>query len=190
MNETSPIDFGPLGLLLGTWRGNKGLDVSPEPDGDDENPYYETIVFSPVEDVIENAEEQELVAVHYRQIVQRKRNDKVFHDETGYWMWEPKTGLIMHSLVIPRGMGLLAGGNCESWTADASSISLSVKAGEDDPTWPIMQSPFMATKAQTQSFTHTLSIDEDRMHYKEIMQIEIYGKSFEHTDENHLVKVA
>ena len=26
------VDYGPLALLLGTWEGDKGLDISPEPD--------------------------------------------------------------------------------------------------------------------------------------------------------------
>ena len=39
------IDYGPLAALVGTWKGDKGVDVAPEPDGDERNPFYETIVF-------------------------------------------------------------------------------------------------------------------------------------------------
>ena len=39
------IDDDPLAALVETWRGDKGVDIVPEPDGQDRNPYYETIVF-------------------------------------------------------------------------------------------------------------------------------------------------
>ena len=55
----SDIDYGPLAALIGTWQGDKGMDVSPEPDGIEENPYYETIVFEAAGDVT-NAEAQTL----------------------------------------------------------------------------------------------------------------------------------
>ena len=29
------VDYGPLHQLIGSWRGEKGLDVSPEQDGED-----------------------------------------------------------------------------------------------------------------------------------------------------------
>ena len=90
MTEISDIDYGPLKELIGVWKGDKGLDVAPEPDGIENNPYFETITYTAIGDVT-NVESQVLSAVHYRQIVQRKSNKKVFHDETGYWMWDPKT---------------------------------------------------------------------------------------------------
>jgi hypothetical protein len=42
---------------------------------------YETIAFEAVGDVT-NAESQRLAVVRYQQIVRRKSNDKVFHDQT------------------------------------------------------------------------------------------------------------
>ena len=51
------IDYGPLEALIGTWEGDRGVDISPEPDGTEENPYYETLSFTAIGDV-ENAESQ------------------------------------------------------------------------------------------------------------------------------------
>jgi hypothetical protein len=81
------VEYGPLAALVGTWGGDKGLDISPEPDGQEENPYYETIVFEAIGDLT-NAEEQKIAMLRYLQIVRRKSNDEVFHDQTGYWMWD------------------------------------------------------------------------------------------------------
>ena len=54
--DTTPeVDYGPLAGLIGTWKGDKGLDVSPEPDGKEENPFYETIVFEPTKEEFKDA---------------------------------------------------------------------------------------------------------------------------------------
>ncbi len=99
MSEMNDVDFGPLVDLIGVWMGEDGVDVAPEPDGAETNPYFETITYSAVGGVT-NAESQNLATVHYRQIVQRKSDGAVFHDETGYWMWDAAAATVMHSLVF------------------------------------------------------------------------------------------
>ncbi|MDH5731518.1 MAG: heme-binding beta-barrel domain-containing protein, partial [Gammaproteobacteria bacterium] len=109
MNSQTSIDYGPLAALIGTWQGDKGIDIAPESDGTETNPYFETIRFEAIGDVT-NAEKQVLTALHYRQIVSRHSNQQVFHDETGYWMWDSVQQIVMHSLQIPRAVSLIAGG--------------------------------------------------------------------------------
>ena len=58
------INYGPLAALVGTWEGDKGIDRAPEPEGEERNPYYETIVFEAAGDVT-NAEQQILSVVRY-----------------------------------------------------------------------------------------------------------------------------
>jgi hypothetical protein len=103
------VDYGPLAALVGTWRGDKGMDVAHDPAGREENPYFETITFTPIGDVT-NANTQVLVGLRYHQSVRRKSTGLVFHDQTGYWMWEVATGTVIESLLIPRAVGVLAGG--------------------------------------------------------------------------------
>lgn len=181
------LDFGPLKKLVGVWVGDKGIDIAPEPDGEENNPYYETIVFTEVGDVT-NAEEQLLTAVHYRQIVKRKSDDQVFHDETGYWMWDAKTQTVMHSFVIPRGVGVIAGGSYDQEKQTGNQVLLHVEAGADNKNWGIVQAPFMQQKARTTSFTHSITVDDNSLLYSETTTLEIYGKTFEHTDKNELVR--
>ena len=187
MSDIKDIDYGPLAELIGVWKGDKGLDVAPEPDGAENNPYYETIIFSAVGDVT-NAESQVLVAVHYRQVVQRKSNDKVFHDETGYWMWDAATETIMHSLTIPRAVSVLAGGRHNGARSNDGSFILEVAAGQDDKDWQIIQSPFMRDNARTTGFRHRIAVANDRLAYSETTIVDIYGKVFEHTDQNELIR--
>ena len=185
---TGDIDFGPLKELIGVWKGGEGTDVAPEPDGSETNPYFETITFSAVEDEVDNAESQNLVAVHYHQIVSRKSNGVVFHDETGYWMWEAATKTVMHSLVIPRAVGVLAGGAYNGETDDENRVVLEVAAKLGDPDWGIVQSPFMRDNARTTEFRHHVVVGNGRLSYAETTIVEIYGKTFEHTDQNELTR--
>ncbi|MDX8408776.1 MAG: heme-binding beta-barrel domain-containing protein [Mariprofundales bacterium] len=175
--------YGPLQALIGVWTGDKGMDIAPEPDGSEENPFYETITYQPIGDVT-NAESQTLVALHYRQIVQRTANDAVFHDQTGYWMWDESTQTVMHSLLIPRGVGLLAGGHHQV-TADDHTI-LEVAAAIDDANWGIIQSPFMQQQARTTAFRQRITIAHGTLTYAQTTMVDIYGKVFEHTDQNSL----
>ncbi len=179
------IDYGPLAVLIGVWEGDRGEDIAPEPDGEEHNPYYETIVFDAVGDVT-NAESQTLVALHYRQVVKRKSDDKVFHHETGYWLWDAGNGTIMHSLTIPRAVALLAGGKSHK---DGNATVFEVQAKWGDPDWGITQSPFMRDNAKTTAFTHTITVTGDELSYRETTMLEIYGRSFEHTDKNILIRL-
>ena len=99
MSEIDAVDYGPLTKLIGVWYGDKGMDIAPEPDGTEENPYYETFTFTEGGSVT-NAESQVLSVLHYRRIVTRKSDNGVFHDETGYWLWDARDKVIIHSLSI------------------------------------------------------------------------------------------
>lgn len=189
MTDVTPstrVDFGPLAGLIGTWKGDKGLDRSPEPDGTEENLYYETITFEPVGDVA-NAERQKLVVIRYLQVVYRKSDDKAFHDETGYWIWDAESKTVMHSLTIPRGVCVLAGGQALC-SESPDEVTLEVAAGVDDPDWGIVQSPFMRENARTVEFQHTVRLAGDTLFYSETTVLEIYDRMFEHTDENELTR--
>ena len=187
MSDTTKIDYGPLTELIGIWKGDKGHDVAPDPDGIENNPYYETLTFTAIDDVT-NAESQILVALHYRQVVQKKSNDEVFHDETGYWMWDAREKTIMHSLTIPRGVSVLAGGIYSGEKDDNGKTVLNVCATVDDKNWQIIQSPFMQENAKTTKFTQHIAVGNEKLSYLETTIVDIYGKTFEHTDQNELTR--
>jgi len=184
----SEIDFGPLAALIGTWQGDKGMDVSPEPDGTEETPYYETIVFEVVGDVT-NAGKQTLSVIRYHQVVSRKSDDQVFHDQIGYWTWDPATRTVTESLNIPRAVAVLAGGTFEG-DAKGSDLVLEVKAKKGGQDWGIIESPFMRDSASTQAFEHRVEVSGDRLKYSETTFLEIYGRKFDHTDANELTRTA
>lgn len=186
MSDKNDIDFGPLKDLIGVWKGDEGVDVAPEPDGAETNPYFETITYSPVGGVT-NAESQNLAAVHYRQVVQRKSDGEVFHHETGYWMWDPEAGTVMHSLVIPRAVCVLAGGSYSGEKDPEGRTIIEVAAKIDDDRWKIIQSPFMRENASTTEFRQKVVVGNGKLSYSETTMVDIYGKMFEHTDRNELI---
>ena len=183
-NMINGVDYGPLACLAGNWEGDKGTDTSPEPDGQSATPYFETIMFEAIGDVT-NAKTQTLAVLRYHQVVSRKEDKEVFHNETGYWMWDSKTDVISHSVTIPRGVCILAGGKS---SAKGSATSLDVKAAVGDKDWGIIQSPFMQENASTNEFRHNITVDGDELNYSETMVLGIYGKTFDHTDSNTLTR--
>jgi len=175
MSEINGIDYGPLTALIGVWKGEKGMDVAPEPDGTENNPYYETLTFTAIGDVT-NAESQTLSVLHYRQIVQRQSNDEVFHDETGYWMWDPREKIVMHSLTIPRAVCVLAGAKYSGARDADGSVVIEVAASLGDENWQIIQSPFMQNNASTTAFRQTITAGNGKLTYSQTTMVDIYGK--------------
>ena len=187
MSSDEKTDYGPLAGLVGSWEGDKGIDIAPEPDGSEENPYYERIDFEAAGDV-DNAESQVLTIVRYHQVVRRKSNDEVFHNQVGFWTWDAASGTIAESFTIPRGVALVAGGSYEGPGAEGEVV-LEVRAKLGDEDWGIAQSAFMREKASTEAFEHRIVLQGDTLRYSETTHLQIYGRSFEHSDDNELRRV-
>ena len=184
--EIDGVNYGPLQQLLGRWIGTKGLDNAPDANADpDKTTFTDELTFT-VAGSAENAEEQQLAAIKYHHIVRKLKNGKIFHDQIGHWIYEASTGIVMHSLTIPRGVCVLAGGTV---TQNSGETVFEVKAEAGSKTFGIIQSPFMFEKAKTNAFQMTVSIKGDEMSYEETMSLFIYAKDFEHTDKSSLKRV-
>src|ERR1039458_213343 len=112
------IDYGPLVGLIGTWKSapNGGVDVAPGQAGskvgkgkNEVTPYYETITHSPAGRAV-HATDQNLGAVYYRQQVFAKSDNKQFHDQTGYLIYDKKNQKVYDTFCIPRGVCVVAEG--------------------------------------------------------------------------------
>ena len=101
-------------------------------------------------------------------------------------MWDEQAKLVMQSLVIPRGVAILAGG---SYQQDQENTVLTVESSVESADWNVAQSPFMQAKAKTTHYSHQLSFNDEIMRYQQETLVDIYGKSFRHSDENTLHKV-
>ncbi|MEE4246859.1 MAG: heme-binding beta-barrel domain-containing protein [Kangiellaceae bacterium] len=185
MSNYPNINYGPLTKLIGQWQGAKGVDISPEEDGPDTNEFYDNITFSPARD-LDNADEQELVAVHYHQTVFRKRDNKMIHNQTGYYIWDEASQTIMHNFVIPRGIAVVALG---SYREEGDALVMEFFAEQNDDYNNFSQSPFLKEKAETLSFKQKVIVSDKILRYSQTTLVDIYGNEFEHTDNSMLNRV-
>jgi len=179
------LDFGPLSPLAGTWKTIEagGVDVAPAQAGSSTGkgalsatPYYEEIVFEPVADV-KNASDQYLVAMYYRQEVFRKKDGSKFHDQRGYLIYDKKNQMVYNSFCLPRATCVVAEGKA------GSKIEFTVSSRG------IAESAYMKDNASTTNFTMTLDIKADVLKYNQMINLDIYGKTFPHTDSSTLKKI-
>ena len=176
MSDENAIDFGPLTELIGVWAGEDGTDIAPDPDGSETNPFFETITYSAVGHVT-NAESQTLSAVHYRQRCSENRMASSFTMKPGIGcgIQRPKSSCTLSPFRA----------RYVCWLAE----NIDVAARLDDEEWQIIQSPFMKDNARTTTeFRHQVTVGNGTFAYVETMIIDIYGKTFEHTDQNKLAR--
>ncbi len=180
-------DLGPLKHLIGTWEGNRGEDVSPSPDlGIDNNVYREQIIFEDI-GLIDN-HQQLLQGLRYTNTVWEPDVEKPFHQELGYWLWDPAEKQVMKCFTIPRGVSVLAGGSVEP---DATSFDLEANVGSE--TYGICSNNFLDKEFKTTRYELNVVIhNENSFSYNESMFLSIKGKNtvFHHSDKNTLFRVA
>ncbi len=179
----------PLMRLIGVWKGDKGTDLAPKPVEDENNPYFETLTFEVVDIDIENAGDEELMAVRYHQSVTEKESGDVSHDEVGYWIWNKKENTILLAFAIPRGVSVVAAGSVQESIDNPGEFILNVSATLDEPNPGIVQSTFMKSKAKTTYFSREFIISGNTLSYHQETVVHIYDKVFSHIDKNSLTKV-
>ncbi|MCO4761236.1 MAG: FABP family protein [Myxococcales bacterium] len=183
--------LGPLGALIGTWEGNKGADVAPsDAEGPDDrgtarSAYRERLVFEPIGRVDNHA--QKLFGLRYRTTAYRIGADESFHEEVGYWLWEPATEQVMRCFIVPRGISVIAGGHAK---ADASSFELEANVGS--ATFGICSNPFLDREFRTVRYQLSVEVHDDgSWSYAEDTQMQLADdKIFHHTDSNRLRRVS
>ncbi len=117
--------LGPLTGMAGILEGVRGLDVKPKADGPKTQAYVERIELQPIDTQTHGP--QLFYGLRYHSHITKPDQVKTYHDQVGYWLWEPATGNIIHTLTIPRGMITMATGNA---APDAKQFELIAK--EDD----------------------------------------------------------
>ncbi len=178
-------NLGPLTDLAGTWEG-QGVDVHPVADGTEEEPYVERMRFEPIDPQPNGP--QLLYGLRYWVAITKVGEVEAFHDQVGYWLWEPATGAVLQTLAIPRGQVAMAAGKA---ARDARRFTVVAKLGS--PTAGIVSAPFLDENFKTLEYRCTLSLNKDEtLTYEQDTVLQIAGRSepFHHTDRNTLRKVA
>lgn len=179
-------NLGPLRGLAGIWEGTKGLDVKPKADGPRKQAYVERVELQPIDPQTNGP--QLLYGLRYHARMTKPDQVKTYHDQVGYWLWEPATGTVVHTLTIPRGQTAMAGGKAE---ADAKTFELVATRGST--VFGICSIPFLEHAFQTVEFRIQVTFHDDgTWSYDQDTVMEIQGQSepFHHRDRNTLHKVA
>jgi hypothetical protein len=178
-------NLGPLAALAGVWESAKGLDVNPYYDGERRQPYVERIELQPIDP--QSNGPQLLYGLRYHTRIVKPGEIEAYHEQVGYWLWEPATGALLHSLTIPRGQIVLAIGH-----AAADARSFEVRAERGSTVNGICSGPFLNENFRTDSFMIKVTVNDDgSWSYFEdtVMTVKGRAEPFHHTDRNTLRRV-
>ena len=178
-------NLGPLAPMAGIWQGERGLDVKPKAEGPKKQAFVERIELQPIDPQTNGP--QLLYGLRYHTHITKPDQVKTYHEQVGYWLWEPATGAVIHTLTIPRGEIAMAGGTA---TADATSFELTATQGLD--TFGICSAPFLNEAFKTTAFRIKVTVNADgSWGYEEdtVLQIRGQAEPFHHTDRNLLHKI-
>lgn len=178
--------LGPLARLAGVWEGQGGIDINPKADGPERKVFNERTVFQPI-DAQANGP-QLFYGLRYHTHITTDEELITLHDQVGYWLWEPATGLITQSLAIPRGQIAMASGHARPGD---DVLILSAERGRTD--YGICSTTFLEQAFRTDSYRLTLTFNADgSLTYVAETQLAVHGQPglFNHRDENTLRCVA
>ena len=179
-------ELGPLGGLLGTWEGDKGVDKSPDDDPREVevNRYRERMVFEET-GLVEN-HSQKLYGLRYSTTAWRVGEPDPFHEDRGYWLWDAANEQVMRCFIVPRGVSIIAGGTAK---ADATAFELAADVGSE--TYGICSNRFLDAEFKTVRYELKVEINGNEWKYSQDTQMKIKGQDeiFHHTDDHVLRRV-
>lgn len=185
LDGTTLANLGPLRRMAGLWRGEKGVDVKPKAQGPKTQVYVEHYELQPIDPQTNGP--QVLYGLRYHTFIHKPGLTKMYHDQVGYWLWEPATGNVMHTLAIPRGQIAMASGQADQ---DADRFELTATRGSlvnGIVSNPFLEHAFTTLEWRIEVVFHadgTWSYNQDT-----VMQILGQTEPFHHTDRNTLTKI-
>jgi hypothetical protein len=179
-------NLGPLRGMAGIWEGMHSLDISPSAEGINRQVYRERMELQPIDPQTNGP--QLLYGLRYHTNVVKPDQVATYHDQVGYWLWEPATNNIIQTITIPRAQIVMAVGNA---SADAKEFELT--ASHDAESFGIRSAPFLDYAFKTVEFRIKVAINADgTWSYDEDTVLMIRGEPepFHHSDKNSLTKIA
>lgn len=179
-------NLGPLRRLAGTWEARKGVDVNPKAEGPERRVFIERNVLEPIDPQANGP--QLFYGLRYHIHINTEEEDITFHDQVGYWLWEPATGLVLQTVAIPRGQVALASGQAKP---DDDRLVLTATRGQTD--YGISSTAFLEYAFRTDSYRIEVVFNPDgSWSYVTDTVLTVHGRAepFAHRDQNTLVKIA
>ena len=179
-------NLGPLKPMAGTWEGSKGRDAHPAAEGSEDDDYVERYDLQPIDPQTNGP--QLFYGLRYHTHIVKPGDIETFHDQVGYWLWEPAAAAVTFMLAIPRGQVVLASG-----PATATATEFEVTAAVGTEVHGILSNPFLDRSFRTLSYRITVTINHDGTWSYEsegVLQIPGRTEPFRHIDRNTLTRVA
>jgi hypothetical protein len=172
--------------MAGTWEGVKGADEHPVVEGTQHDVFVERYELEPID--AQTNGPQLFYGLRYHTHILNPKEAPTFHDQVGYWLWEPAASAVTLTLGIPRGQVLLASGPADT---DATKFELTAEVGSE--VHGILSNPFLDRAFRTLSYRVLVTVNEDgTWSYEEDGVLDIPGidEPFHHVDRNTLHRVA
>jgi hypothetical protein len=178
-------NLGPLRPLAGVWRAEKGMDVNPKAEGPERRVFIETNHMHPIDPQTNGP--QLFYGLRYHIHINTAEEDITFHEQVGYWLWEPATGLVLQTLAIPRGQVALAAGHAK---AEDKSFTVASTRGATD--YGICSTDFLDKSFRTDAYQIDITCNaDDSWSYVTHARLGVHGdkQTFDHTDRNTLRRI-
>jgi hypothetical protein len=195
-DDDTLANLGPLRPLAGIWTSADGVDVHPVGPGsditgtviddDEHNAYVERYELQPIDPQTNGP--QLFYGLRYHTHIVQPGEVETFHDQVGYWLWEPAARTVVHTLAIPRGQVLLASGAAEP---DAREFEVTATLGEE--VYGILSNPFLDRAFRTMSFRMRVTVNGDgSWSYEQHTMLRVPGRAelVDHVDRNTLRRIA
>ncbi len=179
-------NLGPLRRLAGVWEGTKGVDLNPKAGGPERREFIERIELQPIDPQANGP--QLFYGLRYHVHINTSEELITFHDQVGYWLWEPATGLILQTLAIPRGQIAMAAGR-----AQPGDTVLVLEATRGETEHGICSTSFLERAFRTDAYRIEVTFHPDgSWSYVLNTTLQVHGRAepFDHRDVNCLIKVA
>lgn len=178
-------NLGPLTGMAGIWTSASGEDVHPTVKGPEPQTFIERYELQPIDPQTNGP--QLLYGLRYHTHIVKPGSVETFHDQVGYWLWEPATGTIFYTLSIPRAQVAMAVGHAVS---NAKTFRLEAVQGSE--THGIVSNPFLEHAFKTLRVTIDVTIHPGgTWSYVQdtVMVTPGAPNPFHHTDRNTLSKI-
>jgi hypothetical protein len=189
--EPSDVDpdtlanLGPLARLAGVWEGRRGVDLNPKAEGPERRDYIERIDMAPIDPQANGP--QLFYGLRYHVHIDTEEEDITFHDQVGYWLWEPATGLVVQTLAIPRAQVAMASGQA---APGDDRLVLTAERGQTE--YGICSTAFLEYAFRTDRYRIEVVFNPDgSWSYTSDTTLIVRGRAepFLHRDRNRLVKI-
>jgi len=190
--EASDVDvvtlrnLGPLTWMAGVFEGTRALDVNPKANGPERQPFVERIELQPIDPQTNGP--QLFYGLRYHTHITKPGEVETFHDQVGYWLWEPASSALIQTVSIPRGQTLMAFGSANR---EARGFELTATRGSE--TNGICSNPFLEYAFKTIEYRIRVTINDDGTwvyHQDTTMLVHGQKEPFHHRDRSLLKKVA